>query len=113
MIVGGLLSWEIALGGMKTYKWPKLLGDASYSVYIIHPVVVAAATHLWNGAGLMAHPAFNNLYLLLVITATCVVGVACHHRLEMPIARYFARLGAPKKAQDASAPIAAMGVSRA
>jgi exopolysaccharide production protein ExoZ len=96
-IVGGLLSWEIALGGMAKWKLPKLLGDASYSVYIIHPVVVAAGTHLWNAAGLMAHPAFNNLYLLLVTAATCVLGIVCYHRLEMPIAKYFARLGAPKQ----------------
>jgi exopolysaccharide production protein ExoZ len=112
-IVGGLLSLEIAMGGIKKFKLPKLLGDASYSVYIIHPAVVAAGTHVWNAAGLMAHPAFNNLYILLVTGMTCVLGIVCYHRLEMPIAKYFAKLGAPKAAENAAAPAAAMGVSRA
>jgi exopolysaccharide production protein ExoZ len=60
------------------------IGDASYSIYLVHLPVTAVAAHT-----LGAHPA--SLLAILALLASTAVGLACHIGLERPLIAAFRR----------------------
>jgi exopolysaccharide production protein ExoZ len=106
-IVGGALAFDIGIGGMPRWPLAKLIGDASYSIYIVHAVVLAALTKLWILAGLSMRPAFNFVYLSLDALLCLGVGVACYFLLEKPLFRTMRNFG-KSDGKSVSAPVAAV-----
>jgi exopolysaccharide production protein ExoZ len=61
-----------------------LLGDASYALYLTHPIVVAflqALAHVWP----WMNPGTNLAGLALAVAASCAVAVAVHRWIEKPL----------------------------
>jgi exopolysaccharide production protein ExoZ len=84
MIVGGALSLE-AGGEVRAWKPFTSLGDASYSIYLLHPLAIAAVAHtLGNGRSLLFPP--------LALTAAITAGLAGRALIERPAIAFCRRL---------------------
>jgi exopolysaccharide production protein ExoZ len=84
--------------------WPplRLLGDASYSLYLVHGLAISAAFRVLHMAGLEA-PAV----VLPVSLATGVVaGLLTYQLVEKPLMRLF-KTGMAARRPQATAPLAA------
>ncbi|MGJ7263842.1 acyltransferase family protein [Morganella morganii] len=73
---------------------PKILiflGDASYSIYLMHGLITAWMAHVFVVSGLIK---YINIYGYYVIyfTLSCALGSAAHVYIEKPFAKYFRKL---------------------
>jgi exopolysaccharide production protein ExoZ len=100
-IVGGAVFFEASIV-LRSWKIPALIGSGSYSIYLIHPLVLPVVTKAWHLAGLTAAPAWNIAYLALTMAGSVLAGIACHLWVEMPLVRLANRLSA--KRHGAAAP---------
>lgn len=85
MVVAGA-AWLERAGGLGASKPLKFLGDASYSIYLAHPIALAAFAKLGGGLALAGLGAKVGFYLALV-GAAVVCGVALYLALERPMLR--------------------------
>ena len=97
--LGRVLFWGVpaavlvacaVLGARRQYsRWitapAKLLGDASYSLYLIHPIVGAAVIVLWS-PGLNRYPI--KIVLLASLLLSQVLAIAIFWQLERPTTRW-------------------------
>lgn len=95
-IVGGAVFFEMSTS-LKPWKLPTLIGNASYSIYLIHPLVLPVVTKIWHMAGLAAAPGWNIGFLAITMTGSVAVGIGCHLWVEMPLVRLANRLSSNKK----------------
>ena len=83
--------------------WLRYLGDASYSIYITHIFVLAAARVVWR---LIPFEALKSdvLFLISAILASIAFGVLVHHFFEAKVEAYFhkRRQGSPTLAVQRS-----------
>jgi len=79
LIVGGALTIE-AGGGVPVWRAGLALGNASYSIYLVHGLVVSAA---WRLIGMRSAAAF----LLASMFGAVAVGIAFSHSVERPTTR--------------------------
>jgi exopolysaccharide production protein ExoZ len=80
-------------------KFPLLLGDASYSIYLSHIFTLGMARLIWGWVftgvpSVLSAVAFGLLSLALVI----VVGIAVYRFIERPLLTYCQVLVSPKRA---------------
>jgi peptidoglycan/LPS O-acetylase OafA/YrhL len=78
--------------------WAEPLGDASYPLYLTHPVVVATARML-SQKGVLAPAATRWSYLVGVVLASIALSMAVHRFVEVPLtekARRALSLGATR-----------------
>jgi len=70
-------------------KGLKLLGDASYSIYLTHLIVLSAAFQMWRIVGLPTQ--VNSFWVFTAYaTALCVsIGVLVYKFVEIPLTEYF------------------------
>ncbi len=94
-IVSGMLSLE---GRLPRWKWLHLVGDASYSIYLFHVIVLAVAAEFWLGAGHV-----QSWFLPFALMAVIFCGITIHLALERPIIRYFQHLHRKQSQQLANA----------
>ena len=71
-----------------------LLGDASYSLYLVHPFALRGTRAMW--LKLVGADASVGLFYVLCATLAVVAGVMCYLVIERPVARFFARLDKAK-----------------
>jgi exopolysaccharide production protein ExoZ len=95
-IVGGAVFFE-ASTTLRSWKIPTLIGNASYSIYLTHPLVLPIVTKAWHLAGLTATPAWNIGFLSLTMAASVLAGVACHLWVEMPLVRLANRVSTKRR----------------
>jgi exopolysaccharide production protein ExoZ len=92
MIVIGALSLE-SRRPLRGKGVLKLLGDASYSIYLTHIVTLGALRTFWNMAGLPKPGLPAAVTFISVATLVCTaVGVAAYAILEAPVTRAAKRL---------------------
>lgn len=82
MVVAGALRAEARLPEL---KFPALLGDASYSIYLFHMPPIVMLASVWPLVG-MGPVAFGLASFVMALA----VGCSLHYILERPIIRYFA-----------------------
>lgn len=89
LIMIGALGVEAA-GGLPRSRALKAIGDASYSIYLCHWPIIAAAAKL---------PGARQpwLFVPLTLATSLIVGLAVHQALEKPLIRLL-RAGEPKPA---------------
>jgi len=64
----------------------KRLGDASYSLYMIHPLMVSALAQLWKHAGGQGLQGW--LFVALSLVATSIAGLISHALVEKPLTEF-------------------------
>lgn len=84
LIVTGTLA--VAPGGLGRLPLAKWLGDASYSIYLTHQLVVGL---MWKGFGWLPGIGF----VALCLVASSIIGIASFHLLERPVTEALKRLG--------------------
>lgn len=67
--------------------WTARLGDASYSIYLSHVLVLGALGRIGVGFAQLGEPAIRPAVLMVLIAATVAFGMACHRLIEMPMIR--------------------------
>jgi len=89
MIVAGALALE-QQGRLPDSPALLVLGNASYSLYLSHPLVLSASSQLWRAAGLHAQQgifggAGNWLFSLVALSFSVIVALFTFRYLERPI----------------------------
>ncbi len=79
-LVAGLVMIEDDRG-LPQIGWLKLLGDASYSIYLTHVLTTELLTHVLNSGQV--------LYILVAAPLSLAIGIACHFLIERPLLRLF------------------------
>lgn len=86
MMLLGVVQAERA-GQIKSVPgWMKLIGDASYSVYLFHFTILVVLIKITKATGLMASVPLPLLLVALVATATAA-GVGIYRLIERPLTR--------------------------
>lgn len=86
-IVVGALALEQA-GGIGKHRLWRALGDASYSLYLSHPLVLSAVSQAWRKLGLGGSPAGKIAFSVIAVGAAVLCGLAIFHWLEKPLLRW-------------------------
>ena len=86
LVVYGLVALETA---RKTILpvWAARLGDASYSLYLSHVLVMGALARIGAGFASAGDPMLRPALLLLLVAAAVAFALACHRFIEMPLIR--------------------------
>jgi exopolysaccharide production protein ExoZ len=81
LIVAGVLICERAMRGWAAETLARL-GDASYSLYLVHALVLLAIYEVWTGAGLKAPSWF---VVIFAIGLSVALSVVAHRRAAKPL----------------------------
>ena len=80
LLVAGAVTIEKA--GPLPHVGPlRLLGDASYSIYLCHVLATELFTHVI--------PTWHWTYVPIAIAASVLLGIGCHFAIERPLLRLF------------------------
>lgn len=85
------------------------LGDASYAIYLLHPMVVRALRIVWDKAGL-APVLPGPVYIITAMVLTLLASVTMYRWFEKPLTRFMQRMLGAAKPQDMPVLPAAFGV---
>jgi exopolysaccharide production protein ExoZ len=89
LLIYGLVAVERRRCWVMHPLWQKL-GDASYSLYICHQLVLFSLLAIWQHTGLIRHirgPVSLVIWALIAFT----IGVSAHYYIEVPLARWLSR----------------------
>ena len=95
-IVAGALLLE-RTNALQRQRWLEFLGDASYSLYLSHPIVLSAFAQVWRKLGLAALPGGVAAFGIAAVLACIAVGALLYLGLERPLVRFFRRRAAPAR----------------
>lgn len=94
----------IRIPDLKAWRWLRLLGDASYSIYLTHIFTLAGSRMIypWVIGTLQS----DTLFVVLMMAMSTAVGLASYHLFEVPVGRYLSsanlpRFGRPAKPNNA------------
>lgn len=91
LVVYGLVALEMRHGSVLP-RWAVRLGDASYSIYLSHVLVMGALARFGTTFAQAGDPALRPLVLVALVVAAAGFGIACHRFLEKPLIRGARRL---------------------
>jgi peptidoglycan/LPS O-acetylase OafA/YrhL len=91
MIVAGcVLKKSERLGDNVFVRSGKLLGDASYALYLCHPIVMSGFAMLWFASGMDAKaPAYAGVAISIVLAI--VASILVYRWFELPLTRLLQR----------------------
>jgi exopolysaccharide production protein ExoZ len=107
LLIAGLAAWEQARG-MAVPAFLRILGEASYSLYLFQFLGIAVAWQIWQRSGLDA-AAMPLLCFLVLAAAASAAGLAMSMLVEQPLLARLRRWGKPAY----SCRSASMGLSAA
>jgi exopolysaccharide production protein ExoZ len=90
---------EKSKGGFIEIRPLKLLGDASYSLYLTHALTLAVFAKAWVHIGLRWGPAQTVSFVVLSLLSATVVGIAVYYCIEAPIHAFFRTYRAARKSE--------------
>jgi exopolysaccharide production protein ExoZ len=86
IVAGALFSPPLRVPGLRA------LGDASYSLYLTHVVMLAAVGHLWS----LGFQQWGSGPFIVTELAACLAGaLLCYHLVELPITERLRKLRIP------------------
>lgn len=88
LILIGAVSLD-ALGSVGRWRIPRLLGDASYSIYLSHGITLSALSHVWQRLHMGGEPIAIFAFCVLGMGAAIVVGIAVYYLVERPLTGAF------------------------
>jgi peptidoglycan/LPS O-acetylase OafA/YrhL len=101
-IVLGALAIELR-GKLPQLRLARLVGDASYSIYLSQLMTMAAFFFAWKRLRLTALPGATLLFSILDVLVALTGGIACYFLIERPLISLFRR----RRAAPVTVPIAA------
>jgi exopolysaccharide production protein ExoZ len=109
LIVTAGLSLDLR-GQSIAYRFLKLMGDASYSIYLTHILTLGVLRTVWSRLGLIERDLGSAIAFLAVSVAVSVlVGIAIYYMVEVPMLRFFRRI---RSGGHTEAPVPAGAASR-
>lgn len=101
-----LVDWMIValaiFGRPVRLRWMEAVGDASYSLYLIHALPVIFCFVLWK----LAHFAAPVVFIVVSLTVSALTALACYRWVERPLTRSFARLLEGRRSSSAVVTVA-------
>jgi len=91
-LVAGVLALD-TLGAIRDNRLLLLLGNASYSLYLVHPFALSALGQIWRKAHLDALPGGLAFFAGVAVVLSCVLGVLSYRLVERPLGTLFRRRG--------------------
>jgi exopolysaccharide production protein ExoZ len=92
-------STAIRIPDLKTWRWLRLLGDASYSVYLTHIFTLAGSRMVYpHVIGALQS---DTLFVVVMMVMSTLVGLASYYLFELPVGRYLSAGDAPRNAAPA------------
>ena len=85
-VVLGAVAWE-ARTGPRTIGWAKTLGDASYSIYLSHFILMEIPAAIFPQLPLTGWPQFL-AFVVTAVALSLVGGLALHRWVERPLTRW-------------------------
>ena len=100
LIVAGAVLRE-AKYGMPTWETMKLLGDASYSIYLSHAVSLAGIRTFWRP--LIGMDSWVSCFVFIIVAtfASIVAGVFVYWYVERPLTAFFQQFAKPRRGKNA------------
>lgn len=89
MIIFSVTRMEVGFGEVKNkaINFLVYLGDASYSIYLVHFLVIVGMRRYLYAAGIKA----NEVHLILISLIAFIISLAMYHSIEKPIMRYYSK----------------------
>ncbi|HEX5422880.1 MAG TPA: acyltransferase [Candidatus Acidoferrales bacterium] len=86
LIVAGAVFYERS-GRIRKFKLPKVIGDASYSIYLSHAVVLSALSQLWARVEVPSAEQIDawSFFVTSAVVASAICGVLVYRFLERPV----------------------------
>jgi exopolysaccharide production protein ExoZ len=78
-------------GGMPKWSLPKLLGDASYSIYLSHVIFLSVFGQLWRKLEIGSGPASYLAFAVLSVILSAAVGILVYVLIEKPLGKLSVR----------------------
>jgi exopolysaccharide production protein ExoZ len=82
MVLVGAVTLDRA-GRVPLWRLPKALGDASYALYMVHPLMLSAMVQVWRRTPAHLLPGWS--FVLLSLVATSAAGLVVHVLIEKPL----------------------------
>ena len=86
--IAAILSLELR-GHVNENRWLHLLGDASYSLYLSHFVILSCISQIWRRLPFEPSSASYVAFSLVAVVASIVGGVVCYQYVEKPLGKLF------------------------
>ncbi|PXA90408.1 acyltransferase [Nostoc sp. 3335mG] len=86
MLVLGTVLLDRA-GAVETWPLPRLIGDASYSIYLSHGLTLSALGQVWRRLPLDGNPLSLAVFSVVGLVLSVVAGLAVYFAMERPLAR--------------------------
>ncbi len=102
MIVAGALGLE-QRGVGRHFNMLKLIGDASYSIYIFHTIMIAVVVRLYQYVPLTGFMQFIGLFVIVMLVST-IGGLIIHHLVERPVTRALSNRFSRRNMDKSAAP---------
>ncbi|MCJ2182023.1 acyltransferase [Novosphingobium sp. 1949] len=83
-IVLGVVSFD-RRGKHLPGRWLQGQGDASYSIYLLHPFILQIVGKLWLLLHLTERVGGVSTMVLVMVGLVCLCGTLFHHRIEKPV----------------------------
>jgi exopolysaccharide production protein ExoZ len=106
-IVAGAVFFDAAYPDAWHWKFLVRVGDATYSIYIVHVLVLPVVTRAWRFTGLETNAHWNAAYVMLALAASVGAGLVSYRYAEMPLYRFVDRLTKPHAPRKVLVPAAA------
>ena len=74
-------------GGMPKWALPKLLGDASYSIYLSHVIFLSVFGQLWRKMDIGSGPVSYLSFAVLSVILSAAVGILVYALIEKPLGK--------------------------
>lgn len=88
LAVGAMLVLELR-GRIGDRRWLRLLGDASFSLYLSHFVVLSFVSQLWRQLPISPSPVSYVAFGIVAIGISVVGGIVCYRLIERPLTTLF------------------------
>jgi exopolysaccharide production protein ExoZ len=86
LLVYGLLAWEAETGTLKLPRWVIRCGDMSYSIYLVHILVIHFAyRYVWQAFN---HAGLRPLFIVPAAGLALASSVVFYKLIEMPFSRW-------------------------
>ncbi len=103
LVVWGALCLDVRDGSPRLL-WLRLLGDASYSIYLTHNITLSFVREVWRRAIPPAPSALGfPVFLAIGVCASAAVGIGVYLAVERPLMRALHRRAAPGQGEGAAA----------